>query len=167
MNTDYMMSTRQAIFVDASIYAFVEMIGNTTTAVVLFFGAGLEARGALTIGILVAFVDALGRFFIPIRELSNKYTIFQSALVAAERIYGLLDTKNAVVSIENPKPLLFDKALVVRDLSFAYKEDKGDVLRISNFTMNKGRLYRRGRAYGLRKIDPVQTFIAVIRYSKD
>ena len=42
MNTDYMMSTRQAIFVDASIYAFVEVISNSTTAVVLYFGAGLE-----------------------------------------------------------------------------------------------------------------------------
>ncbi|MBL90587.1 MAG: antibiotic ABC transporter ATP-binding protein [Myxococcales bacterium] len=138
MNTDYMMSTRRAIFVDASIYAFVEFINAATVAVVLYFGAGLESEGALTIGILVAFIDALGRFFIPIRELSNKYTIFQSALVGAERIYGLLDTHNAIVSPPQAERITFHHELQVKDLNFAYLPEKGNVLKDFSFTLKKG-----------------------------
>ena len=138
MNTAYMMSTRRAILVDASIYAFVELINSATVAVVLYFGAGLESEGAVTIGILVAFIDALGRFFIPIRELSNKYTIFQSALVGAERIYGLLDTHNAIVSPDDAKTITFERELRVRDLNFAYLQEKGNVLDNFSFTLNKG-----------------------------
>lgn len=138
MNTNYMISTRQAIFVDASIYAFVEFISTSTAAVVLYFGAGLEHQGALTVGVLVAFVDALGRFFIPIRELSNKYTIFQSALVAAERIYGLLDTENEIRSPNNPEQAKFHNRLDLRNITFSYQPEKGPVLRDVNFSLQAG-----------------------------
>ena len=124
MNTNYMISTRQAIFVDASIYAFVEFISTSTAAVVLYFGAGLEHQGALTVGVLVAFVDALGRFFIPIRELSNKYTIFQSALVAAERIYGLLDTENEIRSPNKPEQAKFQQQPRPPKHPFSYQPEK-------------------------------------------
>ena len=55
--------------------------------------------GALTFGVLVAFMEYTHRFFLPIRDVSAKYTVMQSAMVAAERIFGLLDTQ---VEIRTP-----------------------------------------------------------------
>ena len=48
--------------------------------------------GALTVGSVVAFIEYINKFFIPVRDLSAKYTVMQSAMAAAERITPLLDT---------------------------------------------------------------------------
>ena len=42
---------------------------------------------------MVAFIEYLGKFFAPIRDLSTKYTVMQQAMAAAERVFTLLDTK--------------------------------------------------------------------------
>jgi ATP-binding cassette subfamily B protein len=82
-----------AIKADATVYALVEMIGACAVAALLFSAAGRIARGTLTVGVLVAFIQYADRFFAPIRDLSTKYTIMQSAMAAAERIFGLLDVR--------------------------------------------------------------------------
>jgi ATP-binding cassette subfamily B multidrug efflux pump len=54
--------------------------------------------GALTFGGLVAFLEYTGRFFLPIRDLAAKYTVMQAAMVSAERIFALLDTRPSITS---------------------------------------------------------------------
>ena len=49
-------------------------------------------RGIISFGTLVAFIDYAGKFFGPVQELSQRYTVMQSAMAAAERIIHLLDT---------------------------------------------------------------------------
>jgi ATP-binding cassette subfamily B protein len=81
----------RAIRADAVTYALVEMIGAAAVAALLLASAGRVARGVLTIGVLVAFIQYIDRFFAPVKELSTKYTIMQQAMAAAERIFELLD----------------------------------------------------------------------------
>src|SRR5262249_50804751 len=81
-----------AIKADAGVYALVEMVGAVAIAALLWASARRIGHGTLTIGVLVAFIAYVERFFAPIRDLSTKYTIMQSAMAAAERIFGLLDT---------------------------------------------------------------------------
>jgi ATP-binding cassette subfamily B protein len=144
-NKGYMMANREAIALDAGIYAFVDAMSTVTVAVVLLVGAGLHERGLLTLGVLVGFEQALRRFFFPIRELSNKYTIIQSALASAERIYGLEDTDETIKAPEDPKPPVFDEELRFDDVVFAYAanpdrpdEVPPDVLQGLSFTVKKG-----------------------------
>lgn len=143
-NKGYMMANREAISLDAGIYAFVDAMSTVTVAVIILVGAGLHERGLLTIGILVGFEQALRRFFFPIRELSNKYTIIQSALASAERIYGLEDTKETIVEADEPKKPRFEEDLVFDDVVFAYaagpeaKEAPPDVLQGLSFRVKKG-----------------------------
>ena len=59
----------------------------------LWHGGVRIAAGTLTFGVLVAFVEYLGKFFAPIRDLSTKYTVMQQAMAAAERVFTLLDTE--------------------------------------------------------------------------
>ena len=58
----------------------------------LWHGGNRIAGGTLTFGVLVAFIEYLGKFFAPIRDLSTKYTVMQQAMAAAERVFTLLDT---------------------------------------------------------------------------
>ena len=62
----------------------------------LWYGGGQVVAHALTFGGLVAFLEYTARFFLPIRDLGAKYTVMQAATVAAERIFGLLDSEPAV-----------------------------------------------------------------------
>jgi ATP-binding cassette subfamily B protein len=83
-------------FYDASLYAAVEVIGAVAVALLVWHGGGQVIHGALTFGALVAFLEYLNRFFLPIRDLGAKYTVMQAAMVAAERVFGLLDTEPTV-----------------------------------------------------------------------
>jgi ATP-binding cassette subfamily B multidrug efflux pump len=88
----------RSTFYDASLYATVEALGSAAVALLLWYGGGQVATGALTFGGLVAFLEYTGRFYLPIRDLGAKYTVMQAAVVSAERIFGLLDTRPSITS---------------------------------------------------------------------
>jgi ABC-type multidrug transport system fused ATPase/permease subunit len=76
----------------------VEALGSAAVALLLWYGGGQVVTGALTFGGLVAFLEYTGRFFLPIRDLGAKYAVMQAAMVSAERVFGLLDTRSAITS---------------------------------------------------------------------
>lgn len=77
---------------DAAMYALVEAIGYIAIGLSIWFAAGHRASDAATIGVVVAFIEYINKFFIPIRDLSAKYAVMQGAMAASERIFQLLDT---------------------------------------------------------------------------
>ena len=74
-------------------YSVVEAIASVAVAALLWRGGLSIVGGALTLGVLVQFTEYLAKFFAPLRELSAKYTVMQQAMAAAERVFGLLDTR--------------------------------------------------------------------------
>ena len=132
----------RATFYDASFYAMVETMGSAAVALVLWYGGGEILRGALTFGGLVAFLEYLARAFMPLRDLGNKYTVMQAAMVSAERIFGLLDTAPAVANPRSPAPLpapapAGTPAIEFKDVWFAYDAEQW-VLRACSFRVAQG-----------------------------
>ncbi len=76
----------------------VGVISALAIALLLVFGGGVF-RGAVTIGLLVAFIQYANRFFEPIEELAEKYNILQAAMASSERIFRLLDEP---VEVQDP-----------------------------------------------------------------
>ena len=121
----------------------VQLIGALATAMILFYGAtqilGPGAGGAVTIGVLTAFLQYSGDFFRPIQNLSDRYNILQAAMASSERIFQLLDTPEAVTN--RPDPAHFESKfrgeIKFEDVSFAYQEDDW-VLRDLDFTIEPG-----------------------------
>ncbi len=141
-NAAYTVANKEAIFLDAGIYSFVDAISTIAVAITLAAAhnvgiAGIDVGGALSLGVLVAFVDALGRFFVPIRELSNKTTVIQSALVAAERIIDLENETETIVAPSSPVPATFEKELRFDDVFFRYGSGP-EVLKGLSFVVKKG-----------------------------
>ena len=66
----------------------------------LWHGGARIAAGGLTFGVLVQFIEYLGKFFAPLRDLSAKYTVMQQAMAAAERVFALLDTRDLDAATE-------------------------------------------------------------------
>jgi ATP-binding cassette subfamily B protein len=75
----------------AAYFPLVEIIQSFTLALIIWHGGSEITRNELSFGALVAFIQYVGRFFRPIRDLSDKYNILQDAMAAAERIFALLD----------------------------------------------------------------------------
>jgi ABC-type multidrug transport system fused ATPase/permease subunit len=100
----------------------VEFLGMLATAIVLWFGGLAVAGSELTLGIVVAFLAYVARFFQPIQELSQLYTTMQAAMAGGERIFELLDTKSVVRDLPTAREM---PAIVGRvelaQVSFAYR----------------------------------------------
>ena len=124
-SVSYTNANKEAIFLDAGVYSFVDAVSVIAVAITLAAAgqlgvAGVAVDGTLSVGVLVAFIDALGRFFLPVRELSNKTTIIQSALVAADRIAELEQEPETIAAPSSPVPARFERELRLRDVEFAY-----------------------------------------------
>ena len=104
INLDYRRANARAITADAALYSIVEAVGAIAVAGLLWHGGNRIAGGTLTFGVLVAFVEYLGKFFAPIRDLSTKYTVMQQAMAAAERVFTLLDTAEPDAAIISGNP---------------------------------------------------------------
>lgn len=92
LNASYRDANMPVIFWDASLYAIVETLSSIAVALIIWYGGGEIVTGALTFGVLVAFIQYIEKFFTPIRDLSAKYSVMQGAMAALERIFALLDT---------------------------------------------------------------------------
>jgi ABC-type multidrug transport system fused ATPase/permease subunit len=102
----------------------VEFLGVLATAIVLWFGGRAVAGGEITLGVVVAFLAYVARFFQPIRELSQIYTTMQAAMAGGERVLQLLDTPPVIAdwpgAVEMP-PIA--GRVELRAVSFAYRGD--------------------------------------------
>ena len=100
----------------------VEFLGILATAVVLWFGGRMVAAETLTLGVVVAFLAYVTRFFQPIQELSQLYTTLQAALAGGERVLALLDTPPAVQDRPGATPLpQLTGRVTFQQVSFAYR----------------------------------------------
>ena len=133
-----------AIRADASMYAIVEAIGVAAAAIIAWYAGaqiGQVGQTALTIGLVVAFIEYVNKFFIPIRDLSAKYTVMQQAMAATERIAELLDTDEpdapARAGGRAPDAEPDAPAVAFRDVHFAYREND-PVLRGLSFEIPRG-----------------------------
>jgi ATP-binding cassette subfamily B protein len=102
INDDHRRAFKDAILAHAFFYPAVEFLGILAVAALLWFGGvrvleaprdalGNPVAGALTLGLVVSFIQYVQRMFRPIQDLSEKYTILQSAMASSERIFKLLD----------------------------------------------------------------------------
>jgi ATP-binding cassette subfamily B protein len=144
LNRDYRRAMFGSTVWEASLYASVEALGSAALALLLWYGAGQIALGALTFGTLVAFIQYTNRFFLPIRDLGAKYTVMQAAMASSERIFALLDRAPAVVAPVTVAPArpggaapASEPAVRLRGVWFAY-DDEAWVLRDCSFAVARG-----------------------------
>jgi ATP-binding cassette, subfamily B, multidrug efflux pump len=175
INASHMEAFKDAIMAYSVYYPVVEILSSIAVASIIWFGGDEILRhmsasslaigfskkslftfhivqNAMTIGVLVAFMQYAQRFFRPIQDLSEKYNILQSAMAAGERVFKLLDTKIEVTSpavmkkTQGPGRIEFDHVWfaygmsektaepdwVLRDVSFAL--ESGETIAVVGHT---------------------------------
>lgn len=135
------------MYVFATFRPLIEFLSSISTAIVLWYGAGLHQRGLITLGALMAFVNLIRMFYSPLQDISEKYTILQSAMAGGERVFALLDADERIPDhgqVVAPQPargrIEFDhvwfaykgEQWVIRDLSFTV--EPGETVAIVGYT---------------------------------
>lgn len=137
MNTDLREAELDSVFYNSFFSPVVTFFSAITMATVTVYGGFLVGNGEISIGLLISFIAYTQAFFDPVRQISEKISVFQSAMASAERVFSLLD--------EEPENDLdagkifseFNQNIEFKNLSFAYNPGR-PILKDLNFTIRKG-----------------------------
>ena len=105
LNDDYLGAHLRSITYYALFFPIVQLLTAVALALIIWYGGGALVQGAVTIGVLAAFLDYARRFYQPIQDLSDKYNLLQGAMASSERIFRLLDHEPRI--LDPPRPRLF------------------------------------------------------------
>jgi ATP-binding cassette subfamily B protein len=104
---------------------------------IVWHGGGNVITGGITLGTLAAFLQYIYKLFYPIEELANKFNILQLSLIACERVFGVIDTKE--VERKEGKELRTVKGEIeFRNVWFRYGEENNWVLKSISFYIAPG-----------------------------
>ncbi|MFQ5961006.1 MAG: ABC transporter ATP-binding protein, partial [Candidatus Methylomirabilales bacterium] len=136
VNAEHREATLRALLYYALFYPAVEVIAALGLGLIIWYGGGQVVQETITLGILVAFLEYLQRFFIPIRDLSEKYYVMQSAMASSERIFELLDEPPE--ADDNGHQMRSSRgAIEFKDVWFAYRPGE-PILKGLSFTVEPG-----------------------------
>lgn len=122
INADLRTAHFNSILYYALFFPGVEVLGAISIGLIIWYGGGQIVAGVLTAGALVAYIQLAERFYRPIRDLAEKYNIFQAAMAASERIFDILDTPPAIAAPLKPTHRKHvSGAVSFKNLTFAYK----------------------------------------------
>jgi ATP-binding cassette subfamily B protein len=110
----------------------VDTLTGIALAVIIFGGGLLVSKGNLEVGVMVAFMLYVQRFFDPIRQLTMHYSIFQRAMAAGERIFEVIDVPIEVKNKPNAVTLKnIDGSIEFKNVTFGYVPDEPILTNIS------------------------------------
>ncbi len=92
LNASHRDAWVESIRYDAALFSVVEVAGGLSVAIILGYGWGIASAG-----VLYLFIDYMRRFFLPLRDLSAKYSVMQSAMASCERVFALMDTQPEIL----------------------------------------------------------------------
>ncbi|MCX7798217.1 MAG: ABC transporter ATP-binding protein/permease [Melioribacter sp.] len=138
INNDYKNANIKSVFYYAIFFPFVELLSSITIGLIIWYGGGEVIQNNLTIGVLFAFLQYTEMFWRPVRDLSEKYNILQTAMASSERIFKLLDDKTFVKNPEHPIILNNIRGEIeFKNVWFAYNPGEY-VLKNISFKINPG-----------------------------
>jgi len=138
LNRDHLSANMAALRSFAMFHPSIGAMSAVAVATIIAYGGTQALAGAVSLGLVVAFIQYAQRFFDPIEDLAEKYNILQAAMASSERIFRLLDEP---VEVADPtEPVRAERVrgeIEFRDVWFAYEPDDW-VLRGVSFRIRPG-----------------------------
>ncbi len=166
INANLRLAHHRSVFYYAMFFPAVEIIGAISIGLLLYFGGVRILDESLTFGELTAFIFLVERFYLPIRDLSEKYNILQSSMASSERIFDLLDTDPAIKTPVKPEEIIDYKGKIdIENVWFAYK-DNDWVIKDLSFSVNPGERVAIVGATGAGKTSLISLLYRFYNYQK-
>ena len=137
INEAHYLANMKQISIYAFFVPFVEILSSGATGLLIWYGGGRVIQEAISLGVLVAFLSYIRMFFQPIRDLSEKYNILQSAMASLERIFGLLDQAELIHPPLSSVRGTIKGNIEFQQVSFSYN-GKDRVLNEVSFSVHEG-----------------------------
>ena len=140
INNEYYKYSVKQMKVYASFRPMIHSLRRIAVAIVLWYGGGQILHNVITLGVFMAFLSYLDRFFEPIDHLTEKFNILQAAMAGSERIFDLMDKP---IEKENEKNEIQEKItkfkgeIEFKNVSLSYTEGV-EVLKNISFKINAG-----------------------------
>ena len=144
LNQSYLDAHLRSITYYALFFPIIQFFTAFALALIIWYGGLRTLDGAITVGVLAAFLQYARRFFRPIQDLSEKYNLLQGAMASSERIFKLLDEENVIEDPGNPValPATTHGRIEFQDVWFAYGKDRDGkpdwILEDLSFTVDPG-----------------------------
>jgi ATP-binding cassette subfamily B multidrug efflux pump len=123
---------------EAGLFSMIEAISTITIGIILWIGGGEAMHRLVGLGTLIAFIEYAQKFFLPLRDVSSKYTVLQSALASAERLDALMREPVTIQSPPRPRtPAIKSGHIVFDDVRFSYRRGE-PVLKGLSFVIEPG-----------------------------
>lgn len=146
-NQDLTEAHLREMYIFAVFRPLIDLFSSISIAVMVYFGARLFSMEIVSLGVLIAFINLIRRFYRPVMQISEQFTILQSAMAGSERVFDLLDTQDRIedegkqrVPADFRGGIAFDRVRfsyktgepVIRDLSFSVKP--GETVAVVGYT---------------------------------
>lgn len=125
------------LYVFAFFRPLMNLFTSVTLGVIIYFGGASVLKGSLSLGVLIAFISLVQKFYRPILDFAEKFTILQSAMAGGERVFSLLDQNDTIDDSGLEKPGEVRGELEFKNVSFSYKPDE-PVLKNLSFKVKAG-----------------------------
>ncbi len=102
LNQDHLRAHLRSITYYALFFPVIQLFTALALALIIWYGGARMLEGAVTIGVITAFLQYARRFFRPIQDLSEKYNLLQAAMASSERIFKLLDEEVRITDPATP-----------------------------------------------------------------
>ena len=128
----------KTVWYNSIFFPIAEMASSVAIGLVVWYG-GLNAAqgGVITLGIIIAFIELSQMLFRPLRQIADKFNTLQMGMVAARRVFDILDTKSHIDDSGKLKLVQTKGAIEFKNVRFGYIEDE-EVIRDISFTVNPG-----------------------------
>ncbi len=138
INKDKVDEDLRSVYYNAIYLPSIDVFSALGMALVIWYGGGKFIQDQIQLGVLVAFLQYLQKFFEPIRDLAEKFNIIQTAIASAERTFELLDVPEEIVDSHSSQVLKQVRGEIeFRNVWFSYKQDEY-VLKDISFSISEG-----------------------------
>ena len=128
----------KTVWYNSIFFPIAEMASSVAIGLLVWFGGlNAAANGVITLGLVVAFIELAQMLFRPLRQIADKFNTLQMGMVAAKRVFEILDTK-AHIANQGTQVLTNTKgAIVFKNVCFSYVEGE-QVINDISFTVQPG-----------------------------
>jgi ATP-binding cassette, subfamily B, multidrug efflux pump len=138
INLDRLKEDLRTVHYNALYMPSIDFFSSLAVGMIFWYGGGRFIQDEIQLGVLVAFIQYLQKFFEPVRDLAEKFNIIQTAMASSERIFELLDTPEQLPDQVPHQPGLKIKGDVeFKNVWFAYN-DENFILRDISFSLSEG-----------------------------
>jgi subfamily B ATP-binding cassette protein MsbA len=128
----------KTVWYNSIFFPIAEMASSVAIGLIMWFG-GLNAaeNGVITLGLIVAFIELSQMFFRPLRQIADKFNALQMGMVAANRVFAILDTKAHIINEGTASMTQTKGAIEFKNVRFGYVENE-EVIKDISFSVNSG-----------------------------